>query len=252
MTDRVYNFSPGPAVLPVPVLEQAQRDLLALPGAGASILEVSHRSKAFEGILADAKSRLKALLGIPDNYQILFLQGGARLQFSMIPMNLLRGASAGADYVVTGSWSKNALDEAKKEGPVTRGLGRQGDELRPSAVDGCRCSSIPTPPTCTSPRTKPSRACSSRRIRTRAMCRWCATLRRDFLHRPVDVKQYGILYACAQKNAGPAGVTDRDHPRRPAETRPGFAAGLPELPHARREQLAVEHAAGVRRSTFSA
>src|SRR5262245_32875035 len=106
--DRVYNFSPGPAVLPLPVLEQVQSELLSLPGCGASILEISHRSKQFLAILEDAKQRLKALLNVPSNYQILFLQGGSRLQFSMVPMNLLRGEAGPAEYVVTGSWGKKA------------------------------------------------------------------------------------------------------------------------------------------------
>ena len=105
MDKRVYNFSPGPAVLPLPALEEAQRDLLSLPGAGISILEISHRSKKFEEILATADSNLRTLLGIPSNYQVLFLQGGALLQFGMIPMSFLRNTGKPADYVVTGTWS---------------------------------------------------------------------------------------------------------------------------------------------------
>src|SRR5438552_18996433 len=103
MTDRVYNFSPGPAVLPLSVLEQAQRELVALPGVGMSVLEISHRSKAFEGMLAEAKTLLRELLGVPEGYSILFLQGGSNLQFSMVPMTLLRGAGKSADYRVTGT-----------------------------------------------------------------------------------------------------------------------------------------------------
>ena len=118
MTQRVYNFSPGPAVLPLPVLEEAQRDLVSLPGVGMSVLEVSHRSKCFEGMLAEAKSLLTELLGIPAGYSILFLQGGASLQFSMLPMNLLRGAGKPADYIITGTWGSKALAEAKREGSV--------------------------------------------------------------------------------------------------------------------------------------
>src|SRR5882757_3894576 len=117
-TERVYNFSPGPAVLPLPVLQQAQRELVCLPGYGMSVLEMSHRAKGFLDILATAKQDLKSLLGIPENYDIVFLQGGSRLQFSMIPMNLLRGSTVPAEYVVTGSWSKMAYAEAPKEGPA--------------------------------------------------------------------------------------------------------------------------------------
>src|SRR6187551_3253347 len=125
MTDRVFNFSPGPAVLPLPVLEQAQRELVCLPGYGMSVLEMSHRADGFLEILATTKRLLKELLAIPDNYKIIFLQGGSRLQFSMVPLNLMRGQSQASggqleppDYLVTGSWSKMALDEAKREGKV--------------------------------------------------------------------------------------------------------------------------------------
>src|SRR4029078_8764747 len=117
MTERIFNFSAGPAVLPVPVLEEAQRDLLSLPGVGMSVMEISPRSKTFDDIILGADSGLRELLGIPNNYQILFLQGGASLQFSMIPMNFLP-ADGSADYVITGSWGKKALKEAKKVGGV--------------------------------------------------------------------------------------------------------------------------------------
>ena len=110
---RVYNFSAGPAVLPVPVLEQARDELLSLPGAGASILEISHRSSDFITILESATDRLTQLLELPKNYRILFLQGGSRLQFSMVPMNLLRGTGQVADFVLTGSWGKKAIAEAR-------------------------------------------------------------------------------------------------------------------------------------------
>jgi phosphoserine aminotransferase len=116
MTERVYNFSPGPAVLPVPVLEQVQREMLALPGVGSSILEISHRSKAFLDILAEAEENLRRLLSVPANYKVLFLQGGSRLQFSMIPMNLLRDSGKTAEYVVSGSWGEKAAEEAVYEG----------------------------------------------------------------------------------------------------------------------------------------
>src|SRR5580693_6080594 len=99
---RVYNFSPGPGVLPLPVLEEIQRDLIALPGVGMSILEISHRSKTFESILAQAEADIRTLAAIPSNYHVLFLQGGASTQFSMVPMNLL-AAGAAADYIDTGS-----------------------------------------------------------------------------------------------------------------------------------------------------
>jgi len=112
---RVYNFSAGPAVLPLPVLEEIQRDLVALPGVGMSILEISHRSKTFESMLARAEADVRTLAGIPPTYRVLFLQGGASLQFSMVPMNLLTPGST-ADYILTGDWAKKAMKEAKKVG----------------------------------------------------------------------------------------------------------------------------------------
>src|SRR5262245_1485201 len=116
-TDRIYNFSAGPAVLPVSVLEEIQQNLVALPGVGMSILEISHRSKAFESILAQAEADIRSLAGVPSNYRVLFLQGGASLQFSMVPMNLL-AAGATADYIDCGSWADKAVKEAKKVGQV--------------------------------------------------------------------------------------------------------------------------------------
>src|SRR5207249_2073700 len=117
MTERIFNFSAGPAVIPLPVLEEAQANMLSLPGVGMSVMEISHRSKTFDEIILGAESGLRELLGIPNNYQILFLQGGASLQFSMVPMNFLP-ANGSADYVITGSWGKKALKEAKKSGSV--------------------------------------------------------------------------------------------------------------------------------------
>src|ERR687891_1708896 len=114
---RVHNFSAGPAVLPVSVLEEIQRDLIALPGAGMSILEISHRSKTFESILAQAEADIRALAAIPANYRVLFLQGGASLQFSMVPMNLLSPGTT-ADYIDSGSWAEKAIAEARKVGTV--------------------------------------------------------------------------------------------------------------------------------------
>ncbi|MCZ7609809.1 MAG: aminotransferase class V-fold PLP-dependent enzyme [Ignavibacterium sp.] len=107
MEKRIYNFSAGPAILPEEVLLEAQKELFALPGVGMSILEISHRSKTFEAILADAKTGIKNLLNVPDNYEILFLQGGASLQFSMVPLNLMPPKNK-ADYISTGSWSKKS------------------------------------------------------------------------------------------------------------------------------------------------
>ncbi len=206
MEKRVFNFSAGPAVLPLPALEEAQRDLLALPGVGMSILELGHRTKTFARILEQADANLRSLLGIPSNYHVLFLQGGAQMQFIMAPMNLLRGPDDVADYIVTGSWGKKALSEAKTQGKTRvafdaadcnyNRIPKQEElDLNPNAayvhitsnetIGGVQFPTEPdtgdVPIVCDS---------SS-----------------DFLCRPVDINRYGVLYACAQKNAGPAGVT---------------------------------------------
>jgi len=206
MTDRVYNFSAGPAVLPLPVLEQAQRELLALPEVGASVLEISHRSKAFSGIHKSAKESLKSLLSIPDDYHILFLQGGARLQFSMIPMNLLRGSDSPADFVLTGTWGKKAREEAEKEGAVR--VAWDGKETNYDRLPTAEQLDL-------DPNSAYVYIASNETIQgvqfstepdTGDVPLVCDASS-DFLHRPVDITRYGILFACAQKNAGPAGVT---------------------------------------------
>src|SRR5207245_4062603 len=117
MTERIFNFSAGPAVIPEPVLEEAQRDLLALPGVGMSVMEISHRSKTFDEIIQSAESGLRELLDVPKDYAVLFLQGGASLQFAMVPMNFL-SLDSSADYVVTGGWGKKADKEAQNFGTV--------------------------------------------------------------------------------------------------------------------------------------
>jgi phosphoserine aminotransferase len=205
MAHRVYNFSAGPAVLPEPVLEQVQREMLALPGVGASILEISHRSGAFAPIIDEAEKNLRKLLSISDDYAVLFLQGGSRLQFSMVPMNLL-GRGQVADYILTGSWGNDALKEAKKAGETRvtwdgkatnydRVPDRAELNLEPQAayvhytvnetIQGVEFQTEPevgdVPLVCDA---------SS-----------------NFLSRPINVNKYGLIYACAQKNAGPAGVT---------------------------------------------
>lgn len=207
---RVFNFSSGPAVLPLPVLEEVQRDLLALPGVGMSILEISHRSEPFLAILDEVEVNLRRLLGIPENYRVLFLQGGARLQFSMIPMNLLRGTDLMADYLVSGTWGNFALTEAKREGDVNiawNGKATNFDRL-PTA-DEYRCH----------PNAAYFYYCSNETIQgvqfrglpLRGAAAEGVPLvcdaSSDFLSRPVEISAHGLFYACAQKNAGPAGVT---------------------------------------------
>ena len=206
MENRVYNFSAGPAVLPLPALEEAQRDLLALPGVGSSILEISHRSKAFTQIIEQAEANLRKLLAIPDNYRVLFLQGGAQMQFAMIPLSFLRGTGKAADFVLTGSWGKKAIKEARTQGGVH--VAWDGESTKYSRVprpdelalhDDAAYLYITSNETIQGVQflAEPDTAgvplvCDSSS---------------DILSRPVPIEKYGILYACAQKNAGPAGVT---------------------------------------------
>lgn len=206
MEKRVYNFSPGPAVLPLPALEEAQRDLLALPGTGISILEISHRSKQFDQIIQQAEANLRKLLGIPDNYRILFLQGGALLQFGMIPMNFLRNTGKSADYIVTGTWSKKAMDEAKTQGPVRVAWdGKATNFNRAPNQSELNLDSNAAYAYFTSNETiQGVQFPSEPQVGNVPLVCDASS---DFLSRPIPVDRYGILYACAQKNAGPAGVT---------------------------------------------
>src|SRR5215831_6249628 len=128
MTDRVFNFAAGPAVLPEPVLAQAQKDLMALPGVGMSILEISHRSKTFQNVIQECEADIRKLAKRPANYHVLFLHGGASLQFSMVPMNILP-AGGKADYIVTGSWGKKAVKEAQKVGTVQIAASTEADNF---------------------------------------------------------------------------------------------------------------------------
>jgi len=206
MTERVYNFSPGPAVLPEPALAEAQRDLMALPGVGRSVLEISHRSATFKKMLDRAIDDLRSLLAIPAGYHVLFLQGGSRLQFSMVPMNLLRGTGRPADYILTGSWGNKAIAEARLEGDVRLawdGKASHYDRLpQPSELD-------------VDPRAAYVHFTSNETIQGVQFPRepevgtvpLVCDASSDFLSRPVAIDRYGLLYACAQKNAGPAGVT---------------------------------------------
>ncbi len=203
---RVYNFNPGPATLPEVVLEQARDEMLDYAGAGMSVMEISHRSPQFEGLLNQAEADLRALLSIPGNYKVLFLQGGASLQFAMAPMNL-RPAGASADYVLTGSWAKSAIKEADKLG-CTRVIGatekdhfnRLPDpaelEFDPQAaylhftanetIQGLEWAAEPV-----GPENVPLVCDASSNIASK----------------PIDVSKYGVIYAGAQKNLGPSGVT---------------------------------------------
>ena len=203
--DRIFNFSAGPATLPLAVLEQARDELINWRGCGMSVMEMSHRGKEYISIHAEAEADLRTLLGIPANYKVLFLQGGATAQFAMIPMNLLRGKPS-ADYLYTGEWSKKAIKEAKRYGAVnviassedrnfSYAPARATWKLDPNAayvhitsnetIGGVEI--FDTPDVGNVP--------------------LVADMSSNILSRPIDVTKYGLIYAGAQKNIGPAGVT---------------------------------------------
>ncbi|MFN2453192.1 MAG: 3-phosphoserine/phosphohydroxythreonine transaminase [Pyrinomonadaceae bacterium] len=205
MTERIYNFSAGPAVLPVPVLEETQRDMLGLPGVGMSILEISHRSKPFDEIIAGAKQGLRELLNLPEDYHILFLQGGASLQFSMIPMNLLP-PDASADYIVTGSWGKKAVKEAKRVGGVNiAATTADGGFTRAPAQDELKLDPHAAYVHFTTNET--IEGVEFKYDPETGNVPLIADASSDILSRPIDAKKYALIYAGAQKNMGPSGVT---------------------------------------------
>jgi phosphoserine aminotransferase len=202
---RVYNFSPGPAVLPLPVLEEVQRDMLALPGQGVSVLEIGHRTKWFEGVLETTIQNLRRLLALPDNYQVVFLQGGSRLLFSMIPMNLL-GAGRSADYIVTGTWGQTAEKEARREGEIRVAYSSKETNFdRLPTAGELKLNSQASYVHFTSNETIQGVQFLDEPAVGKVPLVCDASS--DFLCRPLPMDRYGLLYACAQKNAGPAGVT---------------------------------------------
>lgn len=206
VSQRIVNFSAGPAVMPVEVLERIKEEILCLPGVGSSVLEISHRSKPYIAIQEQAKERLQRLLGLDDRFELLFLQGGSRLQFSMVPANLLHDQSRPAQYVLTGSWGKNALAEAKKEGDVE--VVYDAQETNYDHVP--EVSQLPLDPKAAYVHLTSNETIQGVQFASDVdvgdvplVCDASS----DFLSRPYDMSKYGVLYACAQKNAGPAGVT---------------------------------------------
>jgi phosphoserine aminotransferase len=204
-TSRIFNFSAGPAVLPLEVLEQVQRDMLSLPGVGMSVLEISHRSAAFDEIIDGCEADLRKLAGVPNTHRVLFLQGGASLQFSMVPMNLL-GQGQSADYIVSGVWAQKAVKEAKRVGAVRVAASTESENfarvpaqrelsLDPNAsyvhyttnntIYGTECHYTPE---------------------TGGVA-LVADASSDIFSRPIDVSKFGLIYAGAQKNLAPAGLT---------------------------------------------
>ncbi|AFH47867.1 Phosphoserine aminotransferase [Ignavibacterium album JCM 16511] len=210
MENRIYNFSAGPAVLPEEVLLEAQKDLFALPGVGMSILEISHRSKTYDAIHQEAKEGLKQLLNIPDDYTILFLQGGASLQFSMVPLNLMPPKNK-ADYILTGSWSKKAMKEAKRVGTVNVAATTEegeGDKKYFKRIP--KQSELKLDPDAAYVHFTSNNTIFGTEWQTEpevGNVPLVCDASSDILSKPLDIKKYGLIYAGAQKNMGPSGVT---------------------------------------------
>src|SRR5207245_841059 len=205
LTDRIFTVTPRPAVIPVPAVYQARDEMLSLPGVGMSVMEISHRSKTFDEIIQGAEAGLRELLAIPKDYTVLFLQGGASLQFAMVPMNFL-SLDSSADYIVTGSWGKKAVKEAQKfgtadmaanmaDGGFTRVPNQDELQLNPAAaymhltsnetIEGVEFKTEPEV----------------------GDVPLVADMSSNIISKPIPVEKYGLIYAGAQKNMGPSGVT---------------------------------------------
>ena len=200
---RVYNFSAGPAVLPEEVLKEAAAEMLDYKGTGMSVMEMSHRSKAFETIINEAEADIRELMNIPDNYKVLFLQGGANLQFSMVPMNLMKNKVA--DYIITGQWAKKAYKEAQKYGKANA-IASSEDKTFSYIPD---CSDLPVSEDADYVYICENNTIYGTKFKTLPNTKGktlVADVSSCFLSEPVDVTKYGIIYGGVQKNIGPAGV----------------------------------------------
>ncbi len=205
MKKRIFNFSAGPAVMPEEVLLEAQKEFFSYKEAGMSVMEMSHRGKVFDGIIKEAEKDLRTLLNIGDDYAVLFLQGGATLQFSMVPSNLMKGANT-ADYIVTGSWAKKAAKEAKKVGTVNIAGSTESEnfarlpkqeELKLDADASYVHFTSNNTIFGTQYKTEPEAG------NIPLVCDASS----DILHKKIDINKYGLIYAGAQKNLGPSGLT---------------------------------------------
>ncbi len=200
---RVYNFSAGPAVLPEEVLREAAADMMDYKGCGMSVMEMSHRSKMFQNIIDEAEADIRKLMNIPDNYKVLFLQGGASLQFAMIPMNLMKNKKA--DYIVTGQWAKKAYQEAQKYGDV-KAVASSADKTFSYIPD---CSDLPIREDADYVYICENNTIYGTKFHTLPNTKGktlIADVSSCFLSEPVDVTKYGMIYGGVQKNVGPAGL----------------------------------------------
>ena len=200
---RVYNFSAGPAVLPEEVLREAAEEMMDYKGSGMSVMEMSHRSKVYDGIIKEAEADLRDLMNIPDNYKVLFLQGGASQQFAMIPMNLMKNKKAA--YIVTGQWAKKAFQEAQNYGEAVKAASSE-DETFSYIPD---CSDLDIPEDADYVYICENNTIYGTKYKTLPNTKGhtlVADVSSCFLSEPVDVSKYGIIYGGVQKNIGPAGV----------------------------------------------
>ena len=205
--DRVYNFSPGPAVLPLPVLERVRDNLINYAGTGLGIMELSHRSAAFEEIIVSAEELIRQLLGVPEAYEIIFATGGGTQQFSMVPMNLLTPGLTG-DYVVTGEWAKRALEEAQKFGATASAASSEDKNFSyiPAAIQVSANSAyvhFTSNNTIFGTQAHREPDLGDRAGAIPLVCDASS----DLFYKPLHIEKYGLIYAAAQKNFGPAGVT---------------------------------------------
>jgi len=203
MADRIYNFNPGPAALPLSVLEEIRDNFLNFKGTGMSITEISHRSKEFDDVINDAVARTRRLLDLDDNFQVLFCQGGASLQFCMIPMNFLSDGKSG-DYVDTGTWSTKAIKEAEIQGKRFQVVASSVDQNYSYIPKNIRFNSDATYVHITSNNT--IKGTQWRTFPDTAGVPIVSDMSSDIMSRPLDVSRFGLIYAGAQKNIGPAGV----------------------------------------------
>lgn len=202
---RIYNFSAGPAMLPEAVLKRAQEEMLEWQGSGMSVMEMSHRGKEFVSIAAQAEADLRELMAIPDNYKVMFLQGGASSQFAMVPMNLLRGKT-GADYINTGAWSKKAIAEGKRYCNLNLAATTEDSKFTTTPAQ----DELKLDPNAAYVHYTPNETIGGVEfpyVPETGDVPLVADMSSTILSRPVDVSKYGVIYAGAQKNIGPSGLT---------------------------------------------
>ncbi len=227
---RVSNFNAGPSALPLAALERAKSEFLDLNGSGMSVLEHSHRGKVYEAVHNEAVALVRELLAVSDNYDVLFLQGGASQQFAVVPMNLL-AAGKSADYIVTGAWAKKALGEAKNVGTVRVAATTEQDGKFPRMPSQAELQLDPQAAYVHITSNETIGGTQWHTFPNVGNVPLIADMSSDIMWRPIDVSKFGVIYAGAQKNLGPSGVTLSHHSQRSGGSRPkGYPKDL-SVPH---------------------